>query len=58
MKLRAAQAMTAGTPLIFNEAFTLPPDYIIKVTSSAASGDMDVMVTTAVAVAAASPRAK
>lgn len=58
MFLRKAVAMTAGTPFIFNEAFTINPAETIRVTSSAASGDMDVMVTTAVAVAAATPRAK
>lgn len=57
MFLRKAVAMTAGTPFIWNEAFTINPDETIRVTSSAAGGDMDVMVTTAVAVAAASPRA-
>lgn len=53
MKLRAAQATTAGTPLIFNEVITLNPGQSIKVTSSSASGDMDVLVTRGVATAAA-----
>jgi hypothetical protein len=56
MKLRTAQATTAGTPLIFNEVFTLSPSQVIKVTSSAVAGDMDVMVTRGVATAAAQPR--
>jgi hypothetical protein len=56
MKLRAAQATTAGTPLIFNEVFTLSPGQVIKVTSSSGSGDMDVMVTSGVATAAAALR--
>lgn len=56
MKLRTAQATVAGTPLIFNEVFTLSPGYVIKVTSSAGSGDMDVMVTRGVSTAAAAQR--
>jgi hypothetical protein len=56
MKLRAAQATTAGTPLIFNEVITLSPGQVIKVTSSAAGGDMDVLVTRGVATAAAQLR--
>lgn len=56
MKLCAAQATTAGTPLIFNEVFTLSPGQVIKVTSSAAGGDMDVLVTRGVATAAAQLR--
>jgi hypothetical protein len=56
MKLRTAQATTAGTPLIFNEVITINPGQSIKVTSSAAGGDMDVMVTRGVATAAAQQR--
>jgi hypothetical protein len=56
MKLRTAQATTAGTPLIFNEVISLSPGQVIKVTSSAAGGDMDVMVTRGVATAAAELR--
>lgn len=58
MFLRKTVAMTAGTAFVFNEAFTLNPAETIKVTSSAAGGDMDVMVTASSGVAAASPRAK
>lgn len=56
MKLRAAQATTAGTPLIFNEMVTLNPGATIRVTSSSGSGDMDVMVTRGISVAAATGR--
>lgn len=56
MKLRTAQATVAGTPLIFNEVFTLNPQQTIKVTSSAVAGDMDVMVTHGVGVAAGALR--
>jgi EamA domain-containing membrane protein RarD len=42
--LRKAVAMTAGTAFIFNTEFLLPPDWLIKVTSSSGTGDMDVLV--------------
>lgn len=56
MFLRKAVATTAGMPVIFNEVFTLNPQQTIRVTSSAASGDMDVLVTRGAGVAAASSR--
>lgn len=43
--LRTAVAMTAGTAFIWDELFILPALYTIKITSSAAGGDMDVFVT-------------
>lgn len=56
MTLRKAVAMTAGTAFIFNELFTLNPGQTIRVTSSSATGDMDVMVIRAVATAAQTGR--
>lgn len=56
MTLRKAVATTAGTPVIFNEVFTISPGQTIRVTSSAASGDMDVLVTRGLATAAAALR--
>lgn len=43
--LRSAVAMTAGTAFIWNEPFMLDPAGVVEVTSSAAGGDMDVLVT-------------
>jgi hypothetical protein len=57
MTLRKAVATTAGTAFIWNEVFTLNPSQTIRVTSSAAGGDMDVMVSRAAGVAAADLRA-
>lgn len=56
MTLRKAVATTAGTAFIFNEAITINPQETIRVTSSAAGGDMDVLVTRGVANAAAALR--
>lgn len=42
---RKAVAMTAGTPYVWDTPFMIDPDDVIEVTSSAAGGDMDVMVT-------------
>ncbi len=56
MVLRNAVAMTAGTAFIFNEVITLGIGYTIKVTSSAAGGDMDVLVTATPGVAASNLR--
>lgn len=58
MFLRDAVAMTAGTPFIFNEVFTINPQQTIRVTSSSGTGDMDVMVTAATGVAASALRPK
>lgn len=56
MTLRKAVATTAGTAFIFNEVFTISPQQTIRVTSSAAGGDMDVLVTRGAAVAAGALR--
>lgn len=42
--LRKAVATTAGTAVVWNEPFPLPPQYSIRLTSSAAGGDMDYLV--------------
>ena len=56
MTLRKAVVMTAGTPFIYNEAFTINPGQTIRVTSSSGSGDMDVQVTKGIDAAAARGR--
>lgn len=55
--LRSAVAMTAGTAFIWNEPFTIDPGGLLEVTSSAAGGDMDVLTTYVVPVAAGTVRA-
>lgn len=54
--LRRALAMTAGTAVIWDEPFTLPQNWTIKVTSSDASGQVDVLVNYLANVAAARMR--
>ncbi len=53
---RKAVAMTAGTAFIYDTPFVLNPGDVLEVTSSSASGDMDVEVTYAVPDAPAALR--
>lgn len=55
--LRKAVAMTAGTAFIWDQPFTLPHGWKLRVTSGDAAGKMDVAVTYAPPVAAARLRA-
>lgn len=54
--LRRALAMIAGTAVVWDEPFLLPQNWSIKVTSSDASGQVDVLVNYLANVAAAEQR--
>jgi len=54
--LRKLVAMTAGTAFVYETPFVLDAGNVLEVTSSSASGDMDVLVTYAAPVAAAALR--
>ena len=56
MYLREAVTMTAGTAFTWEVPFVLDPVDVLEVTSSAAGGDMDVLVNVLIPVAAASLR--
>lgn len=55
---RKAVAMTAGSETIFNEPFTLPHSWAIRLTSSDASGRIDWSITYGGTPAAGSQRPK
>lgn len=54
--IRKVVATTAGTAFTWEVPFVLDPDDVLEVTSSAAGGDMDVLVNVLIPVAAASLR--
>lgn len=54
--IRKAVAMTAGTAFTFEVPFVLDPVDVLEVTSSSGTGDMDVVVSVLLPVAAASQR--